>query len=108
MYFHRSGSKVHQHLSGVERREAAVGNDCQLMEFRLGKGSVIPAHHHVNEQIGIVVSGRLVMRIGNEQAILESGDGYSIPPDTEHSVEVLEDSLVLDVFAPPRDDYRDH
>ncbi len=77
------------------------------MEFRLRKGSVIPPHQHPNEQIGIVISGRLRMRIGAEQATLGSGDGYSIPSGTEHSVDVLEDSLVLDVFSPPREDYRD-
>jgi quercetin dioxygenase-like cupin family protein len=36
-----------------------------------------------------------------------AGDGYSIAPGEVHGVDVLEDSLVIDVFAPPREDYRD-
>jgi unsaturated pyranuronate lyase len=98
---------MHQPLPGVERREAACGTGCQMIEFHLNKDATIPLHQHANEQIGLVLSGRILMTIGGERIELVEGDGYSIGPGEPHSVQVVEDSVVLDVFSPPRDDYRD-
>ena len=78
-----------------------------MVVFHLEKGAVIPLHQHTNEQIGMVLSGRIIMTIGGERSELGSGDGYSIGPGEPHSVDIVEDSVVLDVFSPPRDDYRD-
>lgn len=107
MFFRCSGSSRHRPLAGVERREAACAESCQMVEFRLDEGAVIPPHRHPHEQIGMVLSGRMVLRVGEETADLRAGDGYAVPPGVEHEVKVLEDSLVIDVFSPPRDDYRD-
>lgn len=107
MIFHRSKAVRHRPLPGVERMEAACGKDCQMIEFRLKKGAAIPLHQHTNEQIGLVLSGRIVLTIRAERNELGSGDGYSIGPGEPHSVDIVEDSVVLDVFSPPRDDYRD-
>lgn len=107
MFVPSSGTRSHNALPGVVRRQAAVGEGAQLMEFKLSRGAVIPWHHHPNEQIGMVISGRMVMKIAKDTRTLDPGDGYAIPPGVEHSVEVLEDSVVIDVFSPPRDDYRD-
>jgi quercetin dioxygenase-like cupin family protein len=76
------------------------------MEFRFRKGAAVPPHHHPHEQIGMVITGRCKFRIGSDLRTLGPGDGYSILPDVEHSVEFLEDSVLVDVFSPPREDYR--
>ncbi len=107
MFVARSGTKRHDALPGIVRRQAAVGESIQIVEYTLSEGAVVPWHCHPNEQVGMVVSGRMIMRIGSESRTVGPGDGYVIPPGTEHSAEALEDSLVIDVFSPPRDDYRD-
>jgi quercetin dioxygenase-like cupin family protein len=107
MIFPSSEAIHHRPLPGVERKEVACGKDCQMIEFRLEKGAAIPLHQHSNEQIGTVLSGHIILTLGNKRTDLGAGDGYSIGRGEPHSVEVIEDSLVLDVFSPPRDDYRD-
>jgi quercetin dioxygenase-like cupin family protein len=107
MFIPCSGTKSHDALPGVVRRQAALAEGVQLIEFRMSRGAVIPWHDHVNEQVGMVVSGRIVLTIGEDAMTLGPGDGYVIPSGVEHTVEVLEDSVALDVFSPPRDDYRD-
>ncbi len=69
-----------------------------MVEFHLKKGAAIPLHQHTNEQIGMVLSGRIIMSIGDDRNELTGGDGYSIGSGELHSVDILEDSIVLDVF----------
>lgn len=107
MFVARSETKNHDPLPGVVRRQAAVGDAVQLIEYTFSKGAIVPWHCHPNEQIGMVVSGSMRMKIGNEVRAIGPGDGYVIPPGTGHGADVLEDSVVIDVFSPPRDDYRD-
>lgn len=85
----------------------ACGEGCQIIEFELKKGSVIPIHDHVNEQVGAVIKGRLLLRLGNEEREVKAGDGYAIAPRMPHGAKALEDTMVIDVFAPPRQDYCD-
>lgn len=107
MFVRRSSCVLHRPLPGVERREAVCGKGCQMVEFQLKKGSAVPPHQHSNEQIGMVVSGAMIMKVGDEETTLSAGDGYAIPPGVVHSVEILEDAVAIDVFSPPREDYRD-
>ena len=107
MFVARSGTKRHGVLPGMVRRQAVVGDSIQMVEYTLSKGAIVPWHCHPNEQIGMVVSGSMIMKIGTEARTIGPGDGYVIPPGTEHGAEVLEDTVVIDVFSPPRDDYRD-
>jgi len=82
------------------------GQKCQIIEFVLEKGATIPAHKHPHEQIGYVQKGKLKISIGGQISILTQGDGYWIEPNVEHEVEVLEDSIAIDVFSPPREDLK--
>jgi quercetin dioxygenase-like cupin family protein len=91
---------------GIVRRMASCGDRCQMIRFDLDKGARIPAHSHPHEQIGYLVKGSFRLSIGEEEYLVSEGDGYAVEPDVEHSVEVLEDSIALDVFAPPRDEYK--
>jgi quercetin dioxygenase-like cupin family protein len=71
----------------------------------LERGAVVPEHAHVHEQVANVVTGRLRFVVGHEEAIVAGGETIVVPPGVPHAVEALEDSLVLDVFAPVRDDW---
>jgi quercetin dioxygenase-like cupin family protein len=73
----------------------------------LDPGSVVPEHQHDNEQLGVVLSGSLLFRIGDESRDLGAGALYRIPPNTPHSVETGPGgAVVVDIFSPVRDDWQ--
>ncbi len=86
-------------------RQVIHGETMTLARIRLRRGGVVPLHQHTNEQISTVESGRLRFVISGEERILESGQTLTIPPNAPHLVEALEDSQVLDVFSPVREDW---
>jgi len=93
-------------FEGASRKTLAVGEKMMIVEFTFREGSVLPAHKHPNEQVGYVVKGRLKLRIGEAEHDLEAGDSYYIEPNVEHSATIIDDSKIIDVFCPPREDYR--
>jgi len=76
-----------------------------IARIHLKKGGVVPEHHHINEQVAFVVSGALKFVIAGVPLELRDGQCVVIPPDVPHWVEVLEDSDVIDTFAPGRADW---
>jgi quercetin dioxygenase-like cupin family protein len=93
------------HIKGITYKTLTFGERTSLSEFSLEKGSVIPKHSHPHEQTGYVISGRMIFTIADERYEAEPGDSWNIPGNVEHDVEVLEDTVVLEVFSPPREDY---
>ncbi|THB68544.1 MAG: cupin domain-containing protein [Desulfovibrio sp.] len=83
----------------------AVGEKTMLTRMQFRKGRDVPPHSHPHEQTGFVLSGRFRFRFGEFDEVLEVGDSYSIPGNVEHSIEMLENGEVLDLFSPPREDY---
>jgi quercetin dioxygenase-like cupin family protein len=93
-------------LPGVTRRTLNEGSLTMLCEIELARGSVVPLHTHPHEQIGYLSRGRLLFVIGDELRELQAGDSWCVPGDVPHGVTALEDSIAIDIFAPPRDEYR--
>lgn len=93
-------------LPKVHRRTMATTDEAMLCRFLLEAHSIVPPHSHMNDQVGYVVSGKVEMTIGGETRIVEAGASYAIPGGIEHSARALVDSVVIDVFSPPREDYR--
>ncbi|HLK66134.1 MAG TPA: cupin domain-containing protein [Bryobacteraceae bacterium] len=77
-----------------------------IARLELKKDAVVPEHHHINEQVSMVESGALKFFIEGREEIVRSGGVLTIPPNVPHGVEVLEDSVVVDVFTPPREDWK--
>jgi len=92
-------------IDGITMRPLAWEDKTILCEFKLEKGCKIPSHHHPYEQTGYLLSGKLNFRIGQTWNIAEPGDSWSIPENVEHEVEILENSVVLELFSPIRPDY---
>jgi quercetin dioxygenase-like cupin family protein len=92
-------------LEGITMRPLAWEEKTQLCEFKLQKGARIPPHSHPYEQTGYLVSGKLNFRIDKTWNLAESADSWSIPENVEHEVEILENSVVLELFSPIRPDY---
>jgi quercetin dioxygenase-like cupin family protein len=71
----------------------------------LAAGAVVPSHEHPHEQVATVLEGRLRFIVGTEEFVVDAGESVIVPSGVSHRVEALTDSLVLDVFAPVRDDW---
>ncbi len=90
-----------QAVSGI-----VTGEQIMLSFLEMASGCIIPEHSHPHEQAGLVLSGKLRFRIGNEERIVGVGDAFLVPKNLVHSGEVIEGPVkVLDVFGPPREDY---
>ena len=77
-----------------------------LLEFE--PGAVVPLHSHPHEQMGLVIRGEKILVVAGVEHRLKPLDGYSIPGGIEHSATCGPDGcLVLDVFCPVREDYRE-
>ena len=73
---------------------------------RIEPGAEVPLHHHPHEQGGTVIEGMIVMTINGETRELRAGDVYIAPPDSVHgAIGGPDGCLVVDIFAPPREDY---
>lgn len=93
-------------LNGIERKTLVYGEKSLMAKFLLQKGSTIPRHAHPHEQTGYLVKGSLRFSIGTEGWDAEAGDAWCIPGGVEHGVDIMEESIVVEVFSPVREDYR--
>lgn len=92
-------------VTGVQRKTLAVGNHTLMSKFVMEQGSELPVHQHPHEQIGYLVSGRLILTIGSESCEMEPGDSWVVPGGVEHSAKVIERAEAIEVFYPVRQDY---
>jgi quercetin dioxygenase-like cupin family protein len=104
-FFKLSDSTPETLFGSLTKRMAAHGGSLMAVQVHLPQGSVAPAHGHPHEQITYVIHGRVSYRIGDETRELAEGDSAYVPGDTEHEVTALEDTLVVDVFTPQREDF---
>jgi quercetin dioxygenase-like cupin family protein len=77
-----------------------------LAVVELEPNSVVPEHHHHNEQLGLVLQGSMTFTIGGERRDLVPGDTYIIPANVPHDVATgPAGAVVIDVFSPVRADW---
>lgn len=81
------------------------GDQLMYVEHRAKKGHRAINDQHVSEQLSLVASGSLRVTIANKVYTLKPGDAIWIPSNVVHTVEVLEDSVVIEVFSPPRNEW---
>lgn len=86
-------------------RKVIHGANMTIARLELAKDAVVPEHSHVHEQISMVESGTLKFFLDGREQIVRAGEALKIPPHVPHKVEVLEDSVVTDVFSPSREDW---
>ena len=91
---------------GGMRKVLSYSRNLMACELTFEKGAVGAAHSHPHEQIGYIISGRLVYQeAGQADKILETGDTYYVAPNVVHGVQILEDTKLLDIFTPMREDF---
>jgi quercetin dioxygenase-like cupin family protein len=106
MLVHRSSATPVEMQPGVVRRTLTESERMMLIEVTLDQGAVVPVHSHPHEQIGYLASGRLLFEVGDERRELAAGDSWLVPSNIPHQVTALEPSVAIDVFWPPREEYR--
>lgn len=105
MFRKKDTGSSHQLIDGVELTTLVHGDKTLMGQFKLAKGAAIPAHSHPHEQTGIMISGRLRFTADGDVLDVEAGDSWCLPGGVEHAVTALEDSVVIEVFSPVREDY---
>ena len=83
------------------------GQKLMMTEVSIAKGAVAALHAHPHEQVTYVVRGTVQFTLGDETIVLAPGDSCFIAPDVTHGAEALSDCLLVDAFAPPRQDFLD-
>jgi quercetin dioxygenase-like cupin family protein len=97
-----------EQLNPLLQRQFVTGAQAMLSRITLTKGCVIPTHSHHNEQISFVLQGSMVFDFGNGNLqTVKPGEVLVIPGGVPHSATALEDTINLDIFAPPRQDWID-
>ena len=84
----------------------SAGNGAMIVYLTVGQGAEVPVHTHPHEQIGYLAAGRCRFQIGDQEMVLEALDSYTIPSNVPHGVTALEACVFVDVFSPPREEYR--
>lgn len=90
---------------GVRRKVLAWNADLMMCEISFLAGAVGNVHSHPHTQVSYVNRGSLRFRVGDETKVVRQGDSILIPPNTLHGVEALEESMLVDVFSPARQDF---
>ncbi len=94
-----------EHLNPLIDRQMVVGDKMMLARVLLKKGAHVPEHHHHNEQLTYILEGALKFKIDGKEIVVRAGEVLCIPPHMPHEAWAVEDTVDLDVFMPPREDW---
>ena len=92
-------------LNPLIDREMVVGGQVMLARVLMKKGAHVPLHQHHNEQVTYILEGALKFAIDGKEIVVRTGEVLCIPPHMPHEAWALEDTVDLDVFNPPREDW---
>jgi len=99
-----------ERLNDLLDRRLITGERMMLAHVYLKKGCLVPRHSHENEQITYVLEGALHFWLGEdekEEVVVRAGEVLTVPSNLPHKALALEDTLDVDVFCPPRQDWLD-
>ena len=92
-------------LNPLLHRQLVVGKDLMVARVLLKKGCIVPLHSHENEQITYILEGALKFWIDDKEIVVHAGEVLCIPSNMPHKAEALEDTVDVDIFNPPREDW---
>lgn len=108
--WHRWDEMPKERVTDLLERRLITGQRIMLTHVYLYKGCIVPRHSHENEQFTYILEGALRFWIGEdgqEEIVVRSGEVLHIPSNVPHKAEALEDTLDVDIFSPPRQDWLD-
>ncbi|HTG29678.1 MAG TPA: cupin domain-containing protein [Methylomirabilota bacterium] len=91
--------------SGLTRRVLAYNDKLFLAEHHMVKGWVGTMHSHPHDQVVYIVRGHLKVICLGKTFELRAGDTFVVRGGVQHEASAMEESLVIDVFTPCREDY---
>jgi quercetin dioxygenase-like cupin family protein len=94
-------------LNEVIGRQMIVSTNVMVARILLKKGAKVPLHSHHNEQVSYVLEGALQFFIDDREIMVSAGEVLCIPPHMPHEAIAREDTVSLDIFNPPRQDWID-
>lgn len=97
-----------ERVSDTLERRLITGDRMMLAHVYLAKGCVVPKHSHANEQLTYILEGALHFWLGEDQTeevVVRAGEVLHIPSNLPHKALALEDTLDVDIFDPPREDW---
>jgi len=106
--FYRWESLPRERLTDLLDRRLITGDRMMLAHVYLKKGCIVPRHSHENEQFTYVLEGALRFWLGEaeeKELIVSAGEVLVIPSNLAHKAEAIEDTLDVDIFSPPRQDW---
>ena len=92
-------------LNALLQRQMIVGQDIMVARVLLRKGCIVPEHSHHNEQVTYILEGALKFWVDGKVIVVNAGEVLTIPPHMPHKAEALVDTVDLDIFTPPREDW---
>jgi len=108
--FYRWDSMKKERVTDMLERRLITGDRMMLAHVYLKKGCIVPKHSHENEQLTYILEGALKFSLGedgSEEITVSAGEVLLIPSNVPHQAEALEETLDVDVFSPPRQDWLD-
>jgi quercetin dioxygenase-like cupin family protein len=107
--FYRWNDMPIEKVTDMLSRRLIVAERMMLAQIYLKRGTIVPSHRHENEQLTYVVEGALRLWVGEDEEVFDvrAGEVLHIPSNVPHRAEALEDTLDVDVFSPPRQDWID-
>jgi quercetin dioxygenase-like cupin family protein len=96
-----------EQLSSTIGRQFIVGTNMMIARVLLKKGGHVPMHQHHNEQITYILEGALRFVVGGNEVVVRAGEVLCVPPHVPHEAFAIEDTVDLDIFNPPRQDWID-
>ena len=105
MQLHKWNEILEEPLNPMVTRQMLHGSSVTVAKLRTRKGSIVPTHSHINEQITTIEKGSMLFVTPTEQIVVHAGESLCIPPNVPHSVESLEDTVAIDIFSPVREDW---
>ncbi len=95
-----------EQIRGGFRRTLGDGKQMMLIEWTFEPGTLVPQHQHPHEQSGYVVSGEMFFTVEGAERKVPAGMGYLIPSNVPHGARFEQRTVLIDIFSPPREDYR--
>lgn len=92
-------------LNPLLDRQFVVGTQTMVARVLLKKDCIVPTHSHHNEQVSYIESGALRFTIDGQDTVVRAGELLCIPPNVPHMAIALEDTVDIDFFVPPREDW---
>lgn len=99
-----------ERVTDLISRRLITGDAMMIAHVYLKKDALVPQHSHHNEQITYILSGALHFWLGADrgrEVVVREGEVLHIPSNVPHEARALEDTLDVDVFSPPRQDWLD-